>query len=154
MAACTVALILASLTVILVRKSIWTLICLAGIFTGFSLGAITFAIAVKASGGSAIESNAFFVWSLIFAFIGGVLSFHPLNSKYAVNQGTSLFGSYIFMHGWALLFGGLPDEVEIFPRLQMHDRIKLDGDFSVYLTALIGLFILSSFIQKWSSDHE
>ena len=157
-AVCAVALAVACLTAVLVRKSIWTLICLAGIFAGFSLGAITFAIAMKASGSNAIESNVFFIWSSIFALIGGILASKPASQlklgKYSVTHGTALFGSYVFMHGWALLFGGLPDEVEIFPRLQQQDRIKLEGDFSVYLTILFGLFVLSSFIQRWSSYHE
>ena len=68
--------------------------------------------------------------------------------------GTALIGSYLFMHGWALLFGGLPDEVEIVSRLQQHDRIKLKGEFTLYLAVLIGLFVLSVFIQKWGSTEK
>ena len=118
---CVVALALAYLVGFLVRRSIWTQICLAGIYTGFSVGGITFAIAMKAHGSGAIESNIFFLWSAIFALVGGILcSTFAISlgfAKKVVLYGTSLFGSYVFGHGWALLFGGLPDEMEMYPRL-------------------------------------
>ena len=128
------------------------LISLAGIYAGFSLGAIFFAIAIKSAGSGVIHSKNLYICATIFAIIGGLKSIRY--GKLIVIYGTALLGSYTFMHGWALLFGGLPDELEMFPRLQNHDRIKLKEAFTVYSVVIIGLFALSSFIQKWSSDHE
>ena len=150
---CSVALIVGLLVAVLVKKSIWLLVGAAGICAGFSLGALTFAVAVKSAGSGAIQSQtAFYLWCFAFAFFGGLLC--CFRAKEVVMYGTALIGSYLFMHGWALLFGGLPDEVEIVSRLQQHDRIKLKGEFTLYLAVLIGLFVLSVFIQKWGSTEK
>ena len=146
------ALFVAILVSILARKNIKVLMSLAGFYAGFSLGAIFFAIAIKSAGSGVIHSKNLFICGAIFAIIGGLISVKY--GQLVVIYGTALFGSYTFMHGWALLFGGLPDELEMFPRIQNHDRIKLKEAFTVYAVVFIGLFTLSSFIQKWSSDHE
>ena len=147
-----VALVAAILASTIARKNIKVLISLAGVYAGFSLGTIFFAIAIKSAGSGVIHSKNLFICGAVFAIIGGLLSIRY--GKLVVIYGTALFGSYTFMHGWALLFGGLPDELEMYPRLQNHDRIKLKEAFTVYTVIFIGLFTLSSFIQKWSSDHD
>ena len=53
---CAVALIVGVLVAVLVKRSIWLLVGTAGIFAGFSLGALTFAVAVKTAGSGAIQS--------------------------------------------------------------------------------------------------
>ena len=137
----------------IVKKNIWLLVGLTGILAGFSLGYLTFAIAVKAAGSGSIQSQtALYIWCVVFAIFGGILccSF----GRQVVLYGTSLLGSYLFMHGWALLFGGLPDEASMIARLANHDRIKLKGEFMLYLVVFVGLFVFSSLIQKTGLEHE
>ena len=147
-----IALVAAILSSTIARKNIKSLLALAGLYAGFSLGAIFFAIAINSAGSGVIHSKNLFICGTIFAIIGCLMSVKY--GQLVVIYGTALFGSYTFMHGWALLFGGLPDELEMFPRLENHDRIKLKEAFTVYTVVFIGLFTLSSFIQRWSSDHE
>ena len=92
------------------------LVGIAGILSGFCLGELTFAVAVKAAGSGAIQSStALYIWCLVFAFFGGLLT--CFYGKQIVLYGTALIGSYLFMHGWTLLFGGLPDEAALLERL-------------------------------------
>ena len=58
------------------------------------------------------------------------------------------------MHGWALLFGGLPDEASMIARLANHDRIKLKSEFMLYLVVFVGLFVLSCFVQRAGLEDE
>ena len=131
----------------IVKKNIWLLVGLTGILAGFSLGNLTFAVAVKAAGSGAIQSQtALYIWSIVFAIFGGILC--CFFGQQVVLYGTSLLGSYLFMHGWALLFGGLPDEASMISRLAHHDRIRLKGEFMLYLVVFFGLFVLSCFVQR------
>ena len=137
----------------LVKKNIWLLVGLTGILAGFSLGNLTFAVAVKAAGSGSIQSmTALYIWSVVFAIFGGILC--CFFGKQVVLYGTSLLGSYLFMHGWALLFGGLPDEAAMISRLANYDRIKLKGEFMLYLVVFVGLFVLSIFVQRAGQEDE
>ena len=50
------AFVIGTIVALLVRKTIWGLVGIAGILSGFSLGGLTFAVAVKAAGSGAIQS--------------------------------------------------------------------------------------------------
>ena len=48
------AFVIGTIVALIVRKSIWVLVGIAGILSGFALGQLTFAVAVKAAGSGAI----------------------------------------------------------------------------------------------------
>ena len=142
-----IAILITALVSWIVKKNIWLLVGLTGILAGFSLGSLTFAVAVKAAGSGSIQSQtALYIWCVVFSLFGGLLCCYF--GKQVVLYGTSLLGSYLFMHGWALIFGGLPDEASMISRLAHHDRIKLKGEFMLYLVVFVGLFVLSCFVQR------
>ena len=82
----------------------------------------------------------------LFGFIGGFIALKVGNG--AIMIGTSLVGSYMFMHGWYLLAGGLPDEFEVAARLENGERIKLEGPFGAYCFVFLAVFMLSSYSQS------
>ena len=142
-----------ALAAFLVRKNLWICVGLAGILAGFSLGALTFAIAAKAAGNATIQSlTAFYIWCGIFAFLGGLACFKA--GSQVVIYGTSLLGAYVFMHGWSLLFGGFPDEGELIPRLQSREPVKLRGEVAIYLGVFLLAFVISAVIQSKAEDNQ
>ena len=140
------------LAAFLVHKNIWVCVGIAGIGGGYSLGALTFAIAAKASRNEIQSLTAFYIWCGIFAFLGGLICCKW--AKQIVIYGTSLLGAYVFMHGWYLVMSGLPEEGELVPRLISHEKIKMKGAFALYLVVFIVLFSISAFIQSKAEDHK
>ena len=56
-------------------------------------------------------------------FLGGLASLKF--SEELKLTGTSLVGIFLFMHGWALILGGYPDEFELGERLDNGEKVKL-----------------------------
>ena len=63
-------------------------------------------------------------------------------------SGTSLVGIFLFMHGWALILGGYPDEFELGERLESGEKIKLGDAFSAYCFVFFGLLAASLYVQS------
>ena len=49
------------------------------------------------------------------------------------------FVIFLFMHGWALILGGYPDEFELGERLDNGEKVKLDDAFAAYCFVFFGL---------------
>ena len=60
--------------------------------------------------------------------------------------GTSVTGIFLFMHGWALILGGYPDEFELGERLDNGEKVKLDDAFAAYCFVFFGLLGASLYI--------
>ena len=58
------------------------------------------------------------------------------------------------MHGYYLLFGGFPEEVELEPRLLAHERIKLGDSFILYLVVFLVIFAVSATAQANAVENE
>ena len=58
------------------------------------------------------------------------------------------------MHGYYLLFGGFPEEVELEPRLLAHERIKLTDSFIFYAVVFLILFGVSATAQANAVENE
>ena len=67
--------------------------------------------------------------------------------------GTSLIGAYVFMHGWSLIFGGLPEEVELIPRIKSGEKVKLNSSkFTVYIVVFVIIFAVAALAQSKAYD--
>ena len=63
-------------------------------------------------------------------------------------SGTSLVGIFLFMHGWALILGGYPDEFELGERLENGEKIKFGDAFCAYCFVFFGLLAASLYVQS------
>ena len=68
--------------------------------------------------------------------------------------GTSVTGIFLFMHGWALILGGYPDEFELGERLDNGEKVKLDDAFAAYCFVFFGLLGASLYIQTKDEPRE
>ena len=131
----------------IVNKQIWVAPAIFGIAGGSAMGAIIFGIGLCVfSDGTMTSLRGFYMSMLIFGFLGGFLALKVGNG--AILIGTSLVGSYLFMHGWYLMAGGLPDEFELSERLVHGERVKLAGQFGAYCAVFFLLFIASAYAQS------
>ena len=67
--------------------------------------------------------------------------------------GTSFIGSYVFVRGWSLIFGGWPSETTIFVNLKSGEHLDLSWSFYVYLVVTLMLFALTSYWQHKKEPH-
>ena len=136
-----------------ISKSVWFSLFCGGIGTGIAIGAMTFAIAAYAiNNGEVTSFTSYQIWLILFVIVGLIAACK--NHKIITTYGTSLIGAYVFMHGWYLLFGGFPEEVELEPRLLSHERIKLTDTFIIYVVAFLVIFGVSSAAQANAVDNE
>ena len=104
---------------------------------------MTFALAAFAiNDGEVTSITSYQIWIGMFVIFGLIASCKYC--KFITVYGTSLIGAYMCMHGWYLLFGGFPEEVELEPRLLAHERIRLGNDFIIYVVAFLIIFGVSS----------
>ena len=129
---------------IIVRKNLWFAVRVAGMGGGMVVAVFSFGIAVSASGTEIQSATAFYIWWFLLAMLGAIASLKY--GRQAVLYGTSFIGSKCTMHGWFLIFGGFPEEVELFPRLNAHEHIKLRGAFAIQVVALVCLIAVSVFV--------
>jgi len=136
----------------IIRRSTWLAVRVAGIGGGMVIAVFSYGVAVSASGSEIRTATAFYIWWALGAVLGGLTSFKY--GKQAVLYGTSFIGSKCTMHGWFLIFGGFPEEVELFPRLHAHEHIKLRGAFAIHVAVLVCLITVSIIVQKRAPDNE
>jgi hypothetical protein len=111
-----------------------------GIVSGFFIGSFIYTICL-AFGWESIWGM--FILSILAAIGGGVLALYfPI---FTVDILTSGIGSYIFMRGWANIFGGYPSESQILSDIQNGDSPDLTWALWIYLA----VFILSWVGSYW-----
>ena len=89
-----------------VRRKINVAVAVVGAIAGFALGGQLFEMVMSIW---EIDSMVGFVLtSLGFAILFGVIAHRT--AEMIIIIGTSFIGAYIFMKGWAKIFGGYPDE--------------------------------------------
>ena len=53
------------------------------------------------------------------------------------------------MHGWSLIFGGLPEEVELIPRIKAGEKVKLKSTaFTIYIVVFVIVFAVAALAQS------
>ena len=62
-------------------------------------------------------------------------------ADYFAIYGTSLLGSYIFIRGLSLFFGGFPNEYLIYNSLKNNLELNLPFQFYLYLLLIVILFM-------------
>ena len=98
----------------IVQKAIWFAVGVVGIVAGGSVGVLLWSSLVVAG----LFANApwtMILFAAIFAVIGGVMTFKWGKEMIAI--ATSIIGSYTFMRGSTLIFGGYPNESDIWTSL-------------------------------------
>ena len=123
----------------LVRRHIWLLVGVTGVLGGFSVGSAIESLLLAAGFDSFI---GYLIIVGLCGFIGGLLSF-KFGGK-VILLGTSFVGSYIFMRGWSLIFGGWPSEHEVWTSLRDGEEVDLKWPFYVYFTIFLVLFGFTS----------
>ena len=69
--------------------------------------------------------------------------------------GTSFIGSYLFVRGWSIIFGGWPSEISIFVGLRSGEHLVLTWSFYVYFVVTLVLFAITSYFQQTRiKNHE
>ena len=128
---------------IVLRRRIWVAVTIVGAIAGGIAGAYLFEFIVAIW---AVQSAlALLLCAIGFAIIGGVLA--QKFGAYIVIFGTSLIGSYAFMRGWSVLFGGYPTEPELVVMFQSGEPVELDSSFYIYFAVLLVTFCFTSFWQ-------
>ena len=132
----------------LVRRDIWLLVGVTGVLGGFSVGVVIESLLL------AVHFDSFIGYLIIVGlcgFIGGLLSF-KFGGK-VILFGTSFIGSYMFIRGWSLIFGGWPSEHEVWTSLREGEEVELEWPFYVYFTIFLVLFGLTSWWQYQKEKH-
>lgn len=130
--------VIATIAAIFVRKSVWTMIGLLGLVSGYFTGAFFFTILASASG----WEDEWGYWTLVtfFAIVGCLFAYHY--GVPVVMTLTSLVGSYLFMRAWTLFFPGYyPSESQIVSPVKHADgdAFEMTGWFWLF----IGIFCVT-----------
>ena len=135
---------------IVVRKSIWLMICLLGIVCGFFGGTFLFAFISYLSGWEA--EWGYWVISCLVASIGGVLAFYL--GKTFVIYATGLSGAYLFTRAWTMYFPGHWPETAAFLEGDAQG-MQTDGVFWAFIAVLVVCSVSSVILQiKMDAAHE
>ena len=132
---------------------------LAIVISGIIRRNIDFAILVTAILGGLTAGNAIYDllltsfgwesligWAVLVALFG--LASGSLMTKFddeIILLGTSLIGSFLFVRGWSLIFGGWPSEITIFVSLTSGEHLVLTWSFYLYFVSTLLLFGLTSY---------
>lgn len=97
-----------------------------------------------------VDSETFLsVLSFLIAVAVTVLSLQHYDN--IIIFGTSIIGSYIFVRGISLIFGGFPPESEVFHRIATGD---VEGIFYAYLAFFTGIVGLGVFLQRKKMEED
>ena len=99
---CILLFLVASFSAVCVRQSVWSMIGLLGLISGFFFGAFTFTIVATSSGWE--PEWGYWMLTSIFALIGFIFACYY--GVPVVMVLTSIVGSYLFMRAWTLFFPG------------------------------------------------
>jgi len=143
------ALVLAILCGMLVRRKIWLMVGLLGLVAGFFSGSLVATLIYSMTGNEAVWM--FWVISVVMAGIGCALACYL--GKTVVLMSTSMVGSYLFMRSWTLFFpGNYPNETEL---ANKSTELELTGTFWIFIAVfLVGFAGSVAFQCKWATTHE
>lgn len=144
-----VALILAILCGMLVRRKIWLMVGLLGLVAGFFSGSLIATLVYSMTGSEAVWM--FWVISIVMAGVGCALA--CFLGKTVVLTSTSMVGSYLFMRSWTLFFpGNYPNETEL---ANDTTELELSGTFWIFIAVfLVGFAGSVAFQCRWAQTHE
>ena len=133
----------------LIRRSVWFAVKITGVVAGLALGNLVYDFLLTAADFESIVGYIVIVG--LFAASGGALTFKY--TKEVVVFGTSLVGSYAFVRGCSMIFGGWPSEEVIVNHLRTGADLDLQWPFYVYLVAIIAMFALTAWWQNEKEEH-
>ena len=142
---CAGAIVAGIIVGLIVKTFRWIGVFLIGTFAGLAVGTLLYGLSISSFFHFASQSTTkFCIFMIIFGLVGAVTAVKQ--GKVTIRYGTSIVGSFTVMHGWYLIFGGLPEEFDLVQRLEHGERIELGIAFYVYCVAFVVLFALSAFV--------
>ena len=122
----------------IVRRMIWVAVGVMGGISGFFFGLFLHGIIVAAT--SHEHSWVVIALTIFFAVLGCVLGFKW--GREVVIISTSYMGSYLCMRGFSFMFGGYPDEREVWANIQEGNEIEVQQEFWYYIAGWVAFFII------------
>ena len=133
----------------IIRRNIGLAIIVTAILGGLTAGNAIYDLLLTSFGWESLIGWAVLV--SLFGLIGGALTF-KFGSE-IILFGTSLIGSYFFVRGWSLIFGGWPSETVIFVSLRSEEHLDVTWSFYIYFVLTLVLFGLTSWWQHKKEPH-
>ena len=145
-----IAVILGIAAAMIVHKTIWIAVGLAGIVAGFFLGMFLFSL--MAASTNHAKHWEMIVFGVALAIVGGVLAFKWGKEMLVIS--TAFIGSYIFMRGWTFIFDGYPSEGEMWSDMTEGQEFEITSNFWIFVVVWLVTFIVGLIIQWKALEND